>query len=448
MTHACGSLYYVAPEVLRQRYDKKCDVWSLGVIAYILLDGKPPFLGKDDRTTYLKITKCDYKFREERWGRISSLAKDFVSTLLQIDVATRPDIDTVLAHPWLADAAGEVALDDLKPLDSSVLDSMRSFSKSNTLKRAVLRAITPVATLERVADWVDHFEALDQDGDGKVSIKDLARRLVDYGGLSKSEAAQLSAMLAEADEGGDLVSYSAFLASCTSAHVSLDDNQLRSLFSRLDTNRSGTVSSEDVHKALGDLVDIESLQTEFAGRELTYSDFRWLMSIPGLGPTILGWRHLLGASSSLETSWKHSRKVAKKVADESQAMGAARRENMAWRVMYMNTQKGKGREAESSEVVPSQPDERGLRLPGSPMREDGMRPMPTAELSKGDEDPVSFVEAAGASMGMSPVLVPVQTDEDELSVWQCATVAAKDGCTESARVENMLWRKMHLQSKK
>lgn len=92
-----------------------------------------------------------------------------------------------MAHPWFATFAS-ASVDELEPLDAGVLKSMRDFSKSNALKRAVLRAIAPVATAEHVAEWAGHFEALDQDGDGKVSIKDLARRLVEHGGLTAAEA--------------------------------------------------------------------------------------------------------------------------------------------------------------------------------------------------------------------------------------------------------------------
>lgn len=75
MTHACGTLYYVAPEVLRRSYDKKCDLWSLGVLTYILLDGRPPFSGRDDRATYTLIRQGRYGFPANRWSHISDEAR-------------------------------------------------------------------------------------------------------------------------------------------------------------------------------------------------------------------------------------------------------------------------------------------------------------------------------------------------------------------------------------
>lgn len=123
-----------------------------------------------------------------RWRGISEQAKDFVSSLLRVDVSKRLDAAAALAHPWLADVALGGEAIPVKPLDAAVLESIRDFSRSNALKRAVLRAVTPVATIERVAEWADHFEAVDSDGSGKVAIEDLARRLAEHGGLSNAEA--------------------------------------------------------------------------------------------------------------------------------------------------------------------------------------------------------------------------------------------------------------------
>jgi len=334
MTSSCGTLYYVAPEVLRRKYDIKCDMWSVGVLAFILLSGTPPFRAEDDRETCSLIRKGRYTFDPVSWANISKSAKDFVVSLLEVDVSKRLDADAALAHPWLADSAQGAAESDGAPsLDPAVLRSMRDFSKSNALKRAVLRAVVPTATAERVAELVGQFEALDHDSDGKVAIQDLALHLVEHGGLSTEDAADLSAALAEAGKDDCMVSFSAFLAACMSASVTFDRTELRSLFDRLDTNRSGTVSFEDVASTLGAVVDVEELWGEFAGRELTYNDFRWLMSMPGHGPSVLELRQLLGAFDSIKSDWNASARGAK-AATMAEAIEAARRENVAWRASF------------------------------------------------------------------------------------------------------------------
>lgn len=475
MTNACGTLHYVAPEVIGQSYDKKCDMWSLGVIAYILLSGEAPFTGRNDASTLRRIREGTYLFGAQRWGHISDLAKDFVSKLLQVDVGLRLDAESALAHPWLAKVIGE---EDLEPFDAEVLQSLRSFSRSNPLKRAVLRAVAPVATAERVATWVDHFEALRKDSDGKVAIKDLARRLMECGGLSKTEAVQLSAALAESDECGDRVSYSGFLAACLSAHVALDDQHLRCLFDRLGAKQTGTVSAADVCHALGDVVDIADLTAELEGKPLTYSDFRWLMSMPNHGPTVLGLRHLLGACSSVAVSWKLSCH-AKKSTDEAQAMQATRRENMAWRVWFKKAQTAKleeqmqrrpshvalsleswlvsrGRRTRAQLTFLSQEEVRSIVAEELEARGLGV----AAELEqKPDEELAELCWRAGrreaghvarsrgaghSGMARTPTMFLVESDDDARLAWHYAVVAAKDGCVEAARRENMGWRKMHV----
>ena len=84
-----GTPYYVSPEVLEGNYDKKCDLWAIGVIAYILLSGTPPFNGKTEADVFRKIRCCDFSFPEKQWSYISEAAKDFIGKLLYPDPAKR-----------------------------------------------------------------------------------------------------------------------------------------------------------------------------------------------------------------------------------------------------------------------------------------------------------------------------------------------------------------------
>ncbi|CAK0853369.1 unnamed protein product, partial [Prorocentrum cordatum] len=148
------------------------DMWSLGVMTYILLDGRPPFQGPNDRATCKRIRTGLYSFPAERWHRISNAARDFVRALLEIDPNRRLSAEEALDHEWLK---VDWALDSdeaAPPLDAEVLEGMRAFARSNCLKRAVLSAVAPVATVEKVSHWADQFEALDVRKEGTVSVKD------------------------------------------------------------------------------------------------------------------------------------------------------------------------------------------------------------------------------------------------------------------------------------
>ena len=89
-TTTCGTPGYVAPEILEMRpYRENCDFWSVGVVLFILLCGKPPFFDKDNYGLFEKIKQCMYNFDATRWTQVSPEAKDFLSKLLVKDPETR-----------------------------------------------------------------------------------------------------------------------------------------------------------------------------------------------------------------------------------------------------------------------------------------------------------------------------------------------------------------------
>jgi len=102
MQTACGTPGYVAPEVLNaEGYDKEVDMWSVGVITYILLCGFPPFYSESVPEVFEQIMKAEYDYPEEYWDEISAEAKDFIDHLLVVDVAKRLTAEQALSHPWL-----------------------------------------------------------------------------------------------------------------------------------------------------------------------------------------------------------------------------------------------------------------------------------------------------------------------------------------------------------
>jgi len=102
MQTACGTPGYVAPEVLNaEGYDKEVDMWSVGVITYILLCGFPPFYSESVPEVFEQIMKAEYDYPEEYWDEISAEAKDFIDHLLVVDVSKRLTAEQSLNHPWL-----------------------------------------------------------------------------------------------------------------------------------------------------------------------------------------------------------------------------------------------------------------------------------------------------------------------------------------------------------
>ena len=104
---ACGTPGYVAPEVIGSAgYNKEVDIWSLGVIAYILLCGFPPFYDENQGKLFKKIQRCQYTFTRPYWDQVSDGAKKMIATMLVVDPAKRATAQDVLDDPWMASDGG------------------------------------------------------------------------------------------------------------------------------------------------------------------------------------------------------------------------------------------------------------------------------------------------------------------------------------------------------
>lgn len=102
LTTLCGSPSYIAPEILKkQRYGVKCDLWSAGVLSFVLLGGYQPFHGKTDQEIKTNIVSGTFKFDGKYWGHISESAKDFIKSLLIVNPEDRVSAEDILSHSWL-----------------------------------------------------------------------------------------------------------------------------------------------------------------------------------------------------------------------------------------------------------------------------------------------------------------------------------------------------------
>lgn len=103
MREKLGTPYYIAPEVLNKKYNEKCDIWSCGVIVYIVLSGTPPFNGNSDSEIMKKVKSGKYTFDTPEFKNVSEKAKDFIGKLLTLDPEKRVSAEQALKHPWITE---------------------------------------------------------------------------------------------------------------------------------------------------------------------------------------------------------------------------------------------------------------------------------------------------------------------------------------------------------
>ncbi|WOK98843.1 calcium-dependent protein kinase 26-like [Canna indica] len=180
-TDVVGSPYYVAPEVLCKRYGPEADVWTAGVILYILLSGVPPFWAETQQGIFEAVMKGVIDFDSEPWPLISDSAKDLIRKMLCSPPSERLTAHQVLSHPWIHEQG--VASD--RALDPAVLSRLKQFSAMNKLKKMALRVIAESLSEEEIAGLREMFTAMDTDNSGAITFDELKAGLRRYGSTMK-----------------------------------------------------------------------------------------------------------------------------------------------------------------------------------------------------------------------------------------------------------------------
>lgn len=168
-----GSAYYVAPEVLHRSYSTEADVWSIGVISYILLCGSRPFWARTESGIFRAVLKADINFYEPPWPSVSSEAKDFVKRLLNKDPRKRMTAAQALCHSWIKDS-NEVKF----PLDILVFKLMKVYMRSSPLRKAALRALSKTLTVDELFYLKEQFVLLEPNKNGSISLENIKQALM------------------------------------------------------------------------------------------------------------------------------------------------------------------------------------------------------------------------------------------------------------------------------
>ncbi|CAK7328565.1 unnamed protein product [Dovyalis caffra] len=261
-----GSPYYVAPEVLRKHYGPEADVWSAGIILYILLSGVPPFWAETEMGIFKQILQGNLDFDSEPWPSISDSAKDLIRKMLERNPKKRLTAHEVLCkslqfssnkdagvlglkkspygHPWIVD--DRIAPD--KPLDSAVLSRLKQFSAMNKLKKMALRVIAERLSEEEIGGLKELFKMIDTDNSGTITFDELKDGLKRVGSeLMESEIKDLMDA-ADIDNSGT-IDYGEFLAATVHLNKLEREENLASAFSFFDKDGSGYITIDELQQA-------------------------------------------------------------------------------------------------------------------------------------------------------------------------------------------------------
>ncbi|KAL7115134.1 hypothetical protein ACP275_04G165700 [Erythranthe tilingii] len=280
-TEIVGSPYYMAPEVLKRNYGPEVDIWSAGVILYILLCGVPPFWAETEQGVALAILRGVIDFKREPWPQVSENAKSLVRQMLEPDPKKRLTAQQVLDHPWIQNSkkASNVPLGDI------VRARLKQFSGMNRFKKKALRVIAEHLSVEEVEVIRDMFALMDTDNDGKVTYEELKAGLRKVGSQLAEPEIKLMMDVADVD-GNGILDYGEFVAVTIHLQRMENDEHIRRAFMFFDKDGSEYIELDELREALVDEsgeIDVDVLNnimhevdTDKDGR-ISYDEFVAMM---------------------------------------------------------------------------------------------------------------------------------------------------------------------------
>ena len=281
-----GSSYYIAPEVLRQHYNKECDLWSVGVILYMFIVGHAPFDGCDDEEITGNIQKGIYKKDERRWKKASKEVKELIQKLLIYNPKKRLTALEALKHPWFKLADSNILYDNVPK--NEVIECIRNlltYNISSKLEELVLAYIIHSIPRPRQAkSAIKLFKLVNEVGDGKLQKKELKKTLLlfvteDF--LDKYDFEE-QFWLIDGDKKG-YINYEEFLRACLPRKKILTDKILKYAFNYFDPKNTGFITKKKMKSFFGNKVDEKTFKVIFdeididKDGKINFSDFKAML---------------------------------------------------------------------------------------------------------------------------------------------------------------------------
>ncbi|KAL1542720.1 Calcium-dependent protein kinase 8 [Salvia divinorum] len=276
-----GSPYYMAPEVLKRNYGPEIDIWSAGVILYILLSGVPPFWAESEQGVAQAIIRSVVEFKRDPWPKVSSSGKELVKKMLDPDPVRRLTAQQVLDHPWMqhTKTAPNVSVVE------TVKARPKQFSVMNKLKKRALKVVAENLSVEEEAGMKEAFDMMDSGKIGKINVEELRTGLHKLG--HQISDVDVHVLMEAADVDGDgTLNYGEFVAVTVHLRKMANDAHIHKAFAHFDRNESGYIEIEELREALCDNDDannkevialiMHDVDTDKDGR-ISYEEFATMM---------------------------------------------------------------------------------------------------------------------------------------------------------------------------
>ena len=243
-----GSSYYIAPEVLKQKYNEKCDTWSVGVILYMTLVGVAPFDGKNDEDIIKRIKIGKYNKNNERYVKHSEEVKDLLSKLLEKNVEKRFSSKEALNHPWFEKFGGRHLFSNFKPEEiKPYIENLFHYKYNSKLQELVIAFLVHnLSNNDETLIILKMFRYFNKSGDCKLTKDELKKGLYDY--KDKEEVDEMTDAIFKKLDGDNngYIEYEEFLRACVDKKSLMTKEKLKYAFRFLDKDNSKTLNAQKI----------------------------------------------------------------------------------------------------------------------------------------------------------------------------------------------------------
>ena len=255
LTEQIGTSFYIAPEVLKNGYNEKCDLWSCGIILYILLCGSPPFYGKNEKEIFSKILEGNFTFKHKIWNKISYEGKNLVKKLLELNPDKRLSAKEALEDDWFKISSNPISGKNNINL-IIFIKNITEFCAEQKLQQATLAFLVHnFAPKEELDELKEIFFAFDKNCDGKISKEEFVTGLSNTNSLNTllKKGSSIEGLIKNIDtDNNGFIGFEEFCIALINKEKLLTEKNLRMAFNVFDRDKNGGISQNELKYILGE----------------------------------------------------------------------------------------------------------------------------------------------------------------------------------------------------